>query len=236
MQLDTKHVLDKKALPIDVYQHIIANKLPKYEWNIIDMATRTRFTAYSHELNATFGHQFIFLVMNWVRAYGINNHVHIQADNGPEFCMGSKSKELRLNNKLKSYNASFSSISPGKHYKQGVIENSHRHDDEEFLIIHSDRCKTDYQFIHRAQQWQDTWNAARPHYGIAMDGCTPLQKLKSKHVLNAKYLLGFPVILMEDLIRNGLFGGGSYVHTNYLLYFNENLSEKIRLFLIKKKT
>jgi putative transposase len=51
-QLDTKHILDHKALPEDVYKHIVDKKLPKYEWNMIDSATRTRFTAYSHTLDS----------------------------------------------------------------------------------------------------------------------------------------------------------------------------------------
>ena len=48
-QLDTKHLLDKKSLPKEVYEHMIRYKLPQYEWNMIDIATRTRFTAYSYD-------------------------------------------------------------------------------------------------------------------------------------------------------------------------------------------
>jgi putative transposase len=49
MQLDTKHLLEN-ALLAEVYAHIKHYQLPLYEWNIIDVATRIRFTAYSHEL------------------------------------------------------------------------------------------------------------------------------------------------------------------------------------------
>jgi hypothetical protein len=32
-QLDTKHILDKKSLPAEVYEHIMRKKFPLYEWN-----------------------------------------------------------------------------------------------------------------------------------------------------------------------------------------------------------
>jgi hypothetical protein len=35
LQLDTKHLLDKKALPADVYAHMQHYGLPGYEWHIM---------------------------------------------------------------------------------------------------------------------------------------------------------------------------------------------------------
>jgi putative transposase len=211
MQLDTKHVLDLDALPMEVYAHILRHKLPQYEWNIIDAATRIRFTAYSHELSATFGWIFIFIVINWLRTHGVRHGIHIQADNGTEFCSSSKQKEETLNALLKPMNASFTSIPAGKKYLQGIVENSHRHDDEQFLAIHPVRVRSDAGFIQKAQRWQDTWNAARRSWGIGMNGLTPLSKLKQKDNLISSHLIQFPVFLMEDVLKLG----GSYVPTNY---------------------
>ncbi len=217
MQLDTKHILDLNALPREVYDHIKHSGLPLYEWNIIDAATRTRFTAYSHELSALFGKMFISLILLWIRTHGIRTHVHIQADNGFEFCRGSKRKEIALNQYLERFQASFSSIPAGKHFLQGIVENSHRHDDEQFLSIHPLHCKTDAAFISSAQRWQDTWNAARPHFGIEMHGKTPLDKLRQKSILNPEALLRFPVFLLEDLLPfSSSLQGESYLLTNYL--------------------
>jgi hypothetical protein len=48
MHFDTKELADAKSLPAEVYENLKHNKyLPLYEWNIIDVASRTRFTAYS---------------------------------------------------------------------------------------------------------------------------------------------------------------------------------------------
>ena len=90
----------------------------------------------------------------------------------------------------------------------GIIENSHRADDEYFLMIHAERCNNTAQFLYKAQRWQDTWNFYRPSYGIAMNGLTP-------------YILTFPVMLMETVFTKvGLFTkyfinkkGGKYVYT-----------------------
>ena len=41
-QLDTKHLLDKKSLPKEVYEHMKKHKLPRYEWNIIDVGTKDK--------------------------------------------------------------------------------------------------------------------------------------------------------------------------------------------------
>lgn len=142
MQLDTKHLLDMNALPKEVYTHMLRHKLPTYEWNIIDAATRIRFTAYSHELSATFGWLFIFIVIHWLRTHGVRHPIHIQADNGSEFCASSKQKEEKLNALLKPLDASFTSIPAGKKYLQGIVENSHRHDDEQFLAIHPTRVRS----------------------------------------------------------------------------------------------
>lgn len=230
MQVDTKHILDFNALPKDVYMHIQFNKFPLYEYNVIDACTKTRFTAYAYEINATYGWVFIFLVIHWLRMHNIRNKINIQGDNGAEFCSGSKKKEEVLNSILNKFNASFVSIPAGKHYKQAIVENSHRHDDEQFLSIHPIRCKTVQQFMYKAQKWQDTWNTARPSWGIGMNGQTPLEKLKKKNNLISERIFQFPTLLLDNLLQKT----GSYVPTNYLFLLFTKLITFFMFFLLKK--
>jgi len=75
-----------------VYNHLVKFNLPQYEWNIIDVKTRTRFTAYSYELNSTFGFFFIIFVVLWLRAHNVRHKISIRVDNGEEFCLGSERK------------------------------------------------------------------------------------------------------------------------------------------------
>ena len=55
MHFDTKELADAKSLPASVYENLKHNKtLPLLERNIIDVASRSRFTAYSRGKSSTF--------------------------------------------------------------------------------------------------------------------------------------------------------------------------------------
>jgi len=219
-QLDTKHLLDKEALPDRVYNHIKEKGLPVYEWNLVDVATRLRFTAYSYRLNSSFGYLFIMLCMLWLRMHNVRTEIEIRVDNGSEFCSGSKKKLQEWNREFRVLGCELSPIPPGAKHLQGIVENTHRKDDEEFLIPFAERASNTYQFLSRAQSWQDTWNFHRPHFGVGMNGRTPFDVLKSRwdRLFNLN-VAGFPVVLLDDLFvvatRLGLIGGGEYVLAHY---------------------
>jgi len=221
MQLDTKHLLDKNALPAEAYAHIKHYQLPLYEWNIIDVATRIRFTAYSHELASVFGMMFISLVLLWLRAHNVRTSIRIRLDNGSEFCGGSQRKLDHWNEYLSWFDASLDPIPPGAKHLQAIVENSHRADDECFLMIHPERCQSTAQFLMKAQQWQDTWNCYRPSYGINMNGQTPKEKLVASKTIIQNHVIQFPVLLMDYVLKSigaftaslKLLKAGKYVPT-----------------------
>lgn len=223
LQLDTKHLLDKSALPLEVYEHMRRQGLPQYEWNMIDAATRLRFTAYSHELSATFGLMFIVLVTLWLRAHNVRVPMRIRMDNGGEFCRGSSKKLEEWNGYLSLLDVSLDPIQAGAKHLMALVENSHRADDEYFLMVHAERCNDTKTFLQKAQGWQDTWNCFKPHHGIEMNGLTPSEKLKTKDPMINAHILKFPVLLLEDVLKYaGLISsflklklGGKYVYTNY---------------------
>ncbi|ABP66564.1 transposase [Caldicellulosiruptor saccharolyticus DSM 8903] len=226
-QLDTKHLLDKESLPKEVYEHMKRYNLPCYEWNIIDVATRTRFTAYSYELSSAFGFMFISLVALWLRTHNVRNIIKIRLDNGAEFCGGSERKLKQWNEMLSFLGVELNPIPPKAKHLMGIIENSHRADDEYFLMIHAERCKTKDEFIQRAQKWQDTWNFFRPHNGKGMNGRTPFEKFIASKSLVSSHIFQFPTLLLEDIMKKvGTFYslfcnkfGGKYVFTTYLKKF-----------------
>jgi hypothetical protein len=221
MQLDTKHILDKDALPAEVYAHIQNNHLPLFEWNIIDVATRIRFTAYSHELSSVFGMMFLSFVLLWLRAHNVRIPIRIRLDNGSEFCGGSQRKLDQWNEYLSWFDASLHPIPPGAKHLQAIVENSHRADDECFLMIHAERCQSTAQFLMKAQQWQDTWNCYRPSYGINMHGRTPKEKLVASKTMIQDHVIQFPVLLMDYVLKSigtftaalKLLKAGKYVPT-----------------------
>jgi len=201
IQLDTTHILDQNALPEEVYKHILQNKLPRYEWNVIDVATRARCTACSHNLDSVYGFSFICMVVLWLRGHNIREPIRIRLDKGIEFCSGSCRKLEEWHTLLGLVDAQLEPIPPGAKYLQAIVENAHRKDDESFLSIHPKFCKDSYEFLKKAQRWQDIWNTARPSYGIAMKGRTPLEKLKSHKCMIHPHVLRFPVVLLEDVIK-----------------------------------
>jgi len=225
LQLDTKHILDKDALPAEVYAHITHYRLPLFEWNIIDVSTRIRFTAYSYELSSAFAIMFLSIVLLWLRTHNIRDSIRIRLDNGGEFCRGSQQKLNLWNEYLSWFNASLHPIPPGAKHLQAIVENSHKADDEYFLIIHAERCGSADQFLLKAQQWQDTWNCYRPSYGIAMHGLTPQEKLKTAKSMIHDHVIQFPVLLMENVLKSlGTFTAllkllrtGKYVPTKCLI-------------------
>jgi len=197
---------------------------------MIDVATRSRFTAYSHNLDSVYGFSFICMVLLWLRGHNMRDPIRIRVDNGVEFCSGSREKLEEWNSLLGLFDAQLHPIPPGAKHLQAIVENAHRKDDESFLSIHPKRCEDSYEFLAKAQRWQDTWNTARPSYGIGMRGRTPLEKLRSHKCMINSHVLTFPVLLLEDVLKmigSGVdwfhlyFGmkyikiSGNYVRTRY---------------------
>ncbi len=131
----------------------------------------------------------------------MKDKINIRLDNGSEFASSSKRKLDEYNDFFSKLNAELKPIPPGAKHLQAIVENSHRKDDESFFSIHPERCKNDAEFLLKAQQWQDTWNTARPHYGIDINGMTPFEKLKSTKSMISLNIVRFPTLLLEDIIR-----------------------------------
>lgn len=202
LQIDTKYLHDSNSLPKDVYENMRRRKLPFYEWNAIDAKTRMRFTAYSWELNSTFGLMFVLMVVMWLRLHNKRGRIRIRVDNGSEFFNGSERKKKEWNRILGLFEAEIYNIPPGAKQLMGIVENSHRVDDESFLIVHGGRSRSAREFLFKAQKWQDVWNKERESFGIGMGGKTPLEKLEEVHdgMIN-KNVVNFPVITLEELSK-----------------------------------
>jgi len=229
MQIDVKYIEDYGALGKLAF---VPRRygLPLYQWTVIDAFSKTKFLAYSHNLSSQYGIWLIQFVAWWLRAHGIFYPLHFQADNGgSDFCGGSKAKEEEWNRILAYTGASFKSIPAGKKYLQGIVERTHRTDDEEFYRPHLGRIKTREEFLIRAQRYQDTFNCVRQHWGRGMNGATPLTKLQAAKMLKADRLSAFPVVIIDELfdgvktlndyakMKTTSDAGGKYVPAHYHL-------------------
>lgn len=200
LQYDVKVIADKHSLPADIYEKFkYSNKYPRYQWTIIDAKTRTRFLAYSFFTSSYFGLKFLEFALSWIRSHGIQTKVNIQVDRGSEFYSGSKRKQKDWNNVLKKYNA-FIYDTEGVKWKQNLVERSHRTDDEEFYCPRGDKINTKSEFMIEAQFWTIYYNT-RSHSGIKMNGLSPKEKLEKLGVFNAKKIINFPCIILDDFFH-----------------------------------
>lgn len=203
MHLDVKYVLDKHALPEDIYELLSHNGAPIYEWNLIDAKSRTRFMAYSYGLNSEFGFRFLTFAIQWIRATLRNQdqEITIGMDNGVEFCLGSQKKEDEWNKVFSVLNAKVYQYHPHFDIRKNLIERSHRTDDEALFIPRGIYMTNKQKFHDEVIDYADYWNKRRPHTGIGMNKRTPEEVLKQSGLLGIDRLLNFPTLILEDTIK-----------------------------------
>ena len=223
LQIDTKKIRDTTALPEEHIKLIDDLNLPVWEWNAIDAATRIRFTAYSHSINATFGLFFITFVVLWLRKYNVKSKIRIRTDNGSEFASGSMKKLIDINNFLGQFGAELYPIAAGKKYQNAIVENLHGKDDSEFLIPRLRFVRDKYDFLKDVKKWVDFWNQKRPHFGIEMYGKTPLEKLRSYNSLINQNVVDFPVFLIEDVLNTSANAFLNLINFKLNNFINSNL-------------
>lgn len=202
MHLDVKYVLDKHALPEDIYELLANNGAPIYQWNLIDVKSRTRFMAYSSNLSSEFGFRFLVFAIQYIRTTLRNEeqHITIGMDNGVEFCLGSKKKEDEWNRFLSVLNASIYQYHPNFDIRKNLIERSHRTDDEALYIPRGIYMTSKQNFHQEVINYVDYWNKERPHTGIGMNRRTPEDVLKQSGLTGVDRLLKFPTLILEDSI------------------------------------
>ncbi len=202
LHYDTKSILDKKALPIEIYNKFKSNKdIPIIEWNLIDVKSRFRFIAYSHGRTSEFGLHFLLIVIQFLRAMKFTeSNIIIGTDNGTEFFRGSEKKKAEWNKLLNILNAEIYSYNPGFDVRKNLIERSHRTDDEEFLVPRGQFINDKESFMIEAKGYSEYFNKLRPHSGIEMHDMTPIEKIKSCGVYHADRLLEFPTMILEHSI------------------------------------
>ncbi|MGI8419471.1 MAG: hypothetical protein ACR2LN_02395, partial [Candidatus Levyibacteriota bacterium] len=203
MHLDVKHILDKHSLPEDIYELLANNGAPIYQWNLMEVKSRTRFMAYSSGLNSEFGFRFLTFAIQYIRATLHNQdeqHIRIGMDNGLEFCLGSQKKEDAWNKILSVLNASVYQYHPNFDIRKNLIERSHRTDDEALYIPRGIYMTNKQAFHQEVIDYVNYWNKERPHTGIGMKKRTPEEVLIQSGLPGIERLLQFPTLILEDVI------------------------------------
>jgi putative transposase len=215
-QIDLKHILDLKSLPIEVYKHLRSHKLPPYQWTAIDPVTRTKFLAYSFQKSFTNGLALLLLVHLWLRAFGFFHTLYFQTDWGEEFGGKSLRKLQRLQKLVfDPANVQLKRIRKGCWKDNAYVERTHRTDDEEFHAPTSTRILDLDDHFRFALQWTYTFNCRRPHFGRQMNGQTPFQRTKSSFPWITERFYLFPPLILDRISAIHPFTGGQDVLATY---------------------
>ena len=201
---DTKHILDKKALPQEIYEKFIqANWMPRYQWTFQEAKTRSRLLAYSYNLNAEFGLKFLLFCVMYIR-YLFNNYsqaMKIGLDQGSENCSGSTLKLEKWNQVFKLLNCELYQYHVGNDIRKNLIERSHLTDDRFFYLPRADYINSKDDFLQEAAGYYHYFNFIRPHSGVQMNKRTPFEIIKEANFIKPERLMQFPTMILEDEIH-----------------------------------
>jgi len=201
---DTKHILDQKALPEQIYQQFQEKEwLPRYQWTFQLAKPRFRFLAYSRNLNSEFGLKYLLFCLMYIR-FLFNNweeKITIGMDQGLENCSGSDLKLGWWNHILSLINAKAYQYHTGNDIRKNLIERSHKTDDSHFYVPRASYFKDQESFLQEAAGYYHYFNFLRPHSGIGMNGQTPFEMIKKSNLLMPERLMKFPTMILENQIQ-----------------------------------
>ncbi|MCL6579763.1 MAG: helix-turn-helix domain-containing protein [Candidatus Bathyarchaeota archaeon] len=216
VQADTKDILDKGTLGTRLWTHMLRKRLPRYQWTCLEGKTRLRFLSYSRELSLASGLCFMFLVMLWLRRYGMDSEVVWQTDWGEEFGGSNPEKLTMLEERYyQPLGAHLARIPKGRKGYSGRVERSHRSDDEELYLPFLGSIWSEQDFLRKALGWVYFYNLVRPHYGKDMNGKTPFEKLRELgYGLPEEFAL-FPPIILDTISTDWLLETGNDLLAHY---------------------
>jgi hypothetical protein len=201
---DTKHILDKKSLPKQIYEQFSQTDwMPRYQWTLQDAKSRFRFLAYSRHINAEYGLKFLIFCLMYIRSTFNNWHLPIAVgfDQGSENCCGSKEKLKWFNKVLKPLKTSAYQYHVGNDIRKNLVERSHLTDDRYFYIPRANNFTSKKIFIEEAAGFYHYFNFLRPHTGIEMHKRTPFEVIEESGYINPKRLMKFPIMILDDEIE-----------------------------------
>lgn len=215
-QVDVKEILDKAALGTSLYERVKRLRLPRYQYTFCEARTRLRFVAYGFELHQSNVLFFVYLVMRWIRDFGIAEQVVWQTDWGEEFGGDNPQKLAALQERyFAPLGARLARYPKGRKEYNGRVEGSHRTDDEEFYVPLLGQIEDVPSFLAPASGWQAYYNLHRAHGGKGMDGKTPYEKLRELGYAVPEEFALYPVVLLDSVSASWQLETGNNLLAHY---------------------
>lgn len=206
IHIDTKHILDKQALPPEIYDKFNLNKeLPIYQWTIQCAKSKFRFLLYSNWLNSTYWLYITIFIIMLVRSLWVEYRIYMLTDWWIEFFSNSDKKKAYWNSILWELNAEIDSYNSNKDVRKNIIERSHKTDDEEFYVPRWEFINDKKSFIKEAYLWYRYFNFERGHTGKNMNWKTPIEMVEESWLYYLRPLYRFPTLILEDSISDIMY-------------------------------
>ncbi len=200
-QIDTKDILDYKALPREAYMNFLRkNELPKYQFSAIDVKSRIKYISYGYSKNQMNGIYFMMLVGFWIRMRGYKHKLYFQTDWGSEYGGFSKRKLEGLKKRyFEPMGIEHWHSRKGKWWDNAYVERSHLTDDQLLYVPYGAKIKDKEELIEMARKYMYYYNVMRPHMGKGMNFRSPYDKLKSsrRYRHERESIVKFPVIILD---------------------------------------
>jgi len=206
VQIDLKHIRDKKALSEDQIMHLDQYNIPNYQWSALDVNSRFKLIGYSREKSWTNGLCWYLWVISWLRSHGVTCQIVFTVDNGEEFGGKSWMKVKELRKLIAGFDCKLIQNHKGHCEENAHVERSHRTDDEEFYIPRSFKFHNETQLLDEAMGYMYYYNNVREHSSLGYQ--TPFQVLKQNlpHVDDAiRYTI--PIMLDKASVEIGPWSG-----------------------------
>lgn len=195
MQVDLKHIADKKALPKESYEFYKNRKdIPKYQITFFFPKARIKLHLYCFKYSSDYSLRAILYALKYLRSCGISYPIDVIKDGGPEFTSNSTRKENVWNYQLSKLNARTYVC---EKRENNFIERSHRTDDDESYVPQTHRIHSREDFLNEADRYIQHFNHQRKHQGIQNQ--TPAQVAYDEGVYNIKRIVtNFKPFIIED--------------------------------------
>lgn len=221
VQVDLKHIIDKKALSQEQIDHILSFDLPIYQWSAQDVNSRFKLIGFSKEKTWSNGLVWYLWITSWLRKNGVDCKIVYTVDNGEEFGGKSWLKVRELNKVLGGFGCKVIQNHKGHCEENAHVERSHRTDDDEFYIPKILEIKNNQSLYEKAFEYIYYFNNVRRH--SSLDDKRPFEHLKEQTPNICDNIRYVQPIILDGVSANLLPWGGYHVLAQNRLFEHSTL-------------
>ena len=217
VQMDIKHIRDRKALSKEQIIHLDCHQIPNYQWEALDVNSRFKLIGYSREKSWTNGLCWYLWVISWLRSHGVKADIAFTVDNGEEFGGKSWMKVRELRKLIGGFDCRLIQNHKGHCEENAHLERSHRTDDDEFYIPRVMNIKSVADLLDEAMGYIYYYDNVREH--SAINDLTPFAYLKSQlPEIDDRIRFIIPIMLDDVSVKLGPWSG-YHVLAHHLVLF-----------------